>query len=217
VIGGLTPVKGKSRKLPESNCWKDDDTVRSFHFTLRHPHGDSLWAYPLKTQQKQSAIWSDSHVRPRTGERQPYTRILSTLATRMIAEEPRHHRSSDCHNERNGTYRDGRRKVCNVNVGNPILFRSMTPGRGTSMAGRSRNANPADQETCATPKRHQSSRSNPAMRSKRTLFRQIHVEVTRNDCPHFRAACGHAVFHFTLAFARLQPDHDSALNCVTGD
>jgi hypothetical protein len=55
AFGGFTPVKW------ENNCgWKGDDSLRSFLFTLRNPHGVPPRKFALKAEKKQYAICCSS-------------------------------------------------------------------------------------------------------------------------------------------------------------
>jgi hypothetical protein len=65
IFGGFTPVKWESREWNgkegnENNCYKGDDSLRSFLFTLRNPDGVPPRKFALKAQRKQSAINCDS-------------------------------------------------------------------------------------------------------------------------------------------------------------
>jgi hypothetical protein len=52
VFGGFTPVEWDS-----SGKWKGDDSLRSFLFTLRSPHGVPPRKFALKKDKKEKAIW----------------------------------------------------------------------------------------------------------------------------------------------------------------
>jgi hypothetical protein len=54
IFGGFTPVKWES---PASGKWKGDDSLRSFLFTLRNPHGVPPRKFALKAERKEYAIW----------------------------------------------------------------------------------------------------------------------------------------------------------------
>jgi hypothetical protein len=58
VFGGFTPVEWESRvwKGDGRNCLKGDDSLRSFLFTLRNPHGVPPRKFALKEKMKRSAI-----------------------------------------------------------------------------------------------------------------------------------------------------------------
>jgi hypothetical protein len=61
VFGGFTPVEWDSREWnwrygDESNCFKGDDSLRSFLFTLRNPHGVPPRKFALKEEKKEKAI-----------------------------------------------------------------------------------------------------------------------------------------------------------------
>jgi hypothetical protein len=51
VFGGFTPVKWES-----GNKYKGDDSLRSFLFTLRNPHGVPPRKFALKAEEKHNAI-----------------------------------------------------------------------------------------------------------------------------------------------------------------
>jgi hypothetical protein len=55
VFGGFTPVKWES-----GNTYKGDDSLRSFLFTLRNPHGVPPRKFALKAEGKQWAIYCGS-------------------------------------------------------------------------------------------------------------------------------------------------------------
>jgi hypothetical protein len=55
VFGGFTPVKWES-----SGKYKSDDSLRSFLFTLRNPHGVPPRKFALRVEKKQRAIGCDS-------------------------------------------------------------------------------------------------------------------------------------------------------------
>jgi hypothetical protein len=61
VFGGFTPVEWESRLWnwksgKDDNCWKGDDSLRSFLFTLRNPHGVPPRKLALKKEEKGKAI-----------------------------------------------------------------------------------------------------------------------------------------------------------------
>jgi hypothetical protein len=65
MFGGFTPVEWESRvwnrkKWDECNTWKGDDSLRSFLFTLRNPHGVPPRKFALKKEKKKFAIYCDS-------------------------------------------------------------------------------------------------------------------------------------------------------------
>jgi hypothetical protein len=65
VFGGFTPVEWESRKWngkswDENNCYKGEDSMRSFLFTLRNPHGVPPRKFALKKQKREFAIRCDS-------------------------------------------------------------------------------------------------------------------------------------------------------------
>jgi hypothetical protein len=55
VFGGFTPVKWES-----GSKYKGDNSLRSFLFTLRDPHGVPPRKFALKAEKKQKAIYCDS-------------------------------------------------------------------------------------------------------------------------------------------------------------
>jgi hypothetical protein len=61
VFGGFTPVKWKSREWngkdgDEDNRFKGDDSLRSFLFTLKNPHGVPARKFVLRAEKRQRAI-----------------------------------------------------------------------------------------------------------------------------------------------------------------
>jgi hypothetical protein len=54
IFGGFTPVKWETDKYGH---WKGDDSLRSFLFTLRNPHGVPPRKFALKEEKKQYAIY----------------------------------------------------------------------------------------------------------------------------------------------------------------
>jgi hypothetical protein len=64
VFGGFTPVEWESRTR---NCYKGDDSLRSFLFTLRNPHGVPPRKFALKADKKDNAIYCYSGCGPRFG------------------------------------------------------------------------------------------------------------------------------------------------------
>jgi hypothetical protein len=60
-FGGFTPVEWESRPWNgkygnEDNCWKADDSLRSFLFTLKNPHNIPARRFALKVDEKDKAI-----------------------------------------------------------------------------------------------------------------------------------------------------------------
>jgi uncharacterized coiled-coil protein SlyX len=55
VFGGFTPVKWEN-----SGGYKGDESLRSFLFTLRNPHGVPPRKFALKAEKKHFAIWCNS-------------------------------------------------------------------------------------------------------------------------------------------------------------
>jgi hypothetical protein len=62
VFGGLTPVKWESRVYEGSgnNCYKSDDSLKSFLFTLKNPHNIPARKFALNPEMKHRAIGCDS-------------------------------------------------------------------------------------------------------------------------------------------------------------
>jgi hypothetical protein len=72
VFGGFTPVKWESRVWnakngKESNTCKGDNSLRSFLFTLRNPHGVPPRKFALMAEWKQGAIRCNSALGPAFG------------------------------------------------------------------------------------------------------------------------------------------------------
>jgi hypothetical protein len=63
VFGGFTPVEWESRVWTgtSKDMVKGDDSLRSFLFTLRNPHGVPPRKFALKEEMKGSAIYCNSH------------------------------------------------------------------------------------------------------------------------------------------------------------
>jgi hypothetical protein len=62
MFGGFTPTEWEPREWnreygDENNCWKGDDSGRSFLFTLRNPHGVPPRRLALKKEKKERAIY----------------------------------------------------------------------------------------------------------------------------------------------------------------
>jgi hypothetical protein len=62
IFGGFTPVEWESIKWngkrgKENNCYKADDSLRSFVFTLKNPHNISARRFGLKAEEKGRAIY----------------------------------------------------------------------------------------------------------------------------------------------------------------
>jgi hypothetical protein len=65
IFGGFTPVKWESRVWNrktgnDDNCFKPDDSLKSFVFTLKNPHNISARRFGLKSEMKHQAILCDS-------------------------------------------------------------------------------------------------------------------------------------------------------------
>jgi hypothetical protein len=72
IFGGFTPVKWESRvwnrKYDDaSNCWKEDDSLKSFVFTIKNPHKLPAQRFALKFGKKNRAISCRSDVGPHFG------------------------------------------------------------------------------------------------------------------------------------------------------
>jgi hypothetical protein len=69
IFGGFTPVEWESRKWNGNgnNCWKADDSQKSFLFTLKNPHNIPARRFALKAEKKQWAINCDSEHGPHFG------------------------------------------------------------------------------------------------------------------------------------------------------
>jgi hypothetical protein len=57
VFGGFTPVEWES---PASWKWKVNNSLRSFLFTLRNPHGVPPRKFALRAEERQKAIYCDA-------------------------------------------------------------------------------------------------------------------------------------------------------------
>jgi hypothetical protein len=69
VFGGFTPVRWESRVHNgkgggENNCWKADESLRSFLFTLRNPHNVRARRCALKAERKAWAVVCSSGLGP---------------------------------------------------------------------------------------------------------------------------------------------------------
>jgi hypothetical protein len=72
VFGGFTPVKWESPEWNgksgiQSNCWKSDNSLKSFVFTLKNPHNYPTTKFALKPDRKQFAIRCDIDEGPTFG------------------------------------------------------------------------------------------------------------------------------------------------------
>jgi hypothetical protein len=70
VFGGFTPLKWESRRNngkrgTGNNCFKCDDSWKSFLFTLRNPHEVRPRKFPLKPESKAFAIFCDAESGPK--------------------------------------------------------------------------------------------------------------------------------------------------------
>jgi hypothetical protein len=69
IFGGFTPVEWESRvsngkQGEENNCWKADDSLKSFLFTLKNTHNIPPRRFVLKPEGKQQAINCNSGLGP---------------------------------------------------------------------------------------------------------------------------------------------------------
>jgi hypothetical protein len=68
IFGGFTPVEWKSRTLISrvhtSSCYKSDDSLKSFLFTLKNPHHIPARRFALKAEMTQYAIFCESDCGP---------------------------------------------------------------------------------------------------------------------------------------------------------
>jgi hypothetical protein len=69
TFGGFTPVEWESRVWnrksgKDDNCWKADDSQKSFVFTLKNPHNIPARRFALKAEMKHQAIYCNSHAGP---------------------------------------------------------------------------------------------------------------------------------------------------------
>jgi hypothetical protein len=74
IFGGFTPVEWESRVHNgkwgnENNCYKADDSQKSFLFTLKNPHNIPARRFALKAEKKEEAIGCDSRYGPTFGPR----------------------------------------------------------------------------------------------------------------------------------------------------
>jgi hypothetical protein len=71
IFGGFTPVEWESRTsiswVDTSNCYKADDSLKSFVFTLKNPHNKPARRFALKAETKNAAIVCDSKWGPSIG------------------------------------------------------------------------------------------------------------------------------------------------------
>jgi hypothetical protein len=72
IFGGFTPVEWESRTpiswLDNFNCFKADDSLKSFVFTLKNPHNIPARRFALKAEEKHKAILCDSTCGPWFGD-----------------------------------------------------------------------------------------------------------------------------------------------------
>jgi hypothetical protein len=72
VFGGFTTVRWESRMCDEEgcgfDCFKSDDSLKSFLFTLKNPHNIPARKFALKAEKKQFAIYCDSARGPCFGD-----------------------------------------------------------------------------------------------------------------------------------------------------
>jgi hypothetical protein len=71
VFGGFTPVEWESRDHDRTqigmNCFKADDSLRSFVFTLKNPHNIPARRFALRAEKKRRAIRCDYEWGPHFG------------------------------------------------------------------------------------------------------------------------------------------------------
>jgi hypothetical protein len=72
VSGGFTPVKWESRVWngkyrDKDNCFKGDNSLESFLFTLRNPRGVPPRKFALRMERNQSTIYCNSECGPAFG------------------------------------------------------------------------------------------------------------------------------------------------------
>jgi hypothetical protein len=63
IFGGFTPLVWDSA----DRLSKRDDSMKSFLFSVRNPHGVAPRKFPLKDDRKRSAVYGDSRTGPRFG------------------------------------------------------------------------------------------------------------------------------------------------------
>jgi hypothetical protein len=73
IFGAFTPVEWESRVWngrygEESNCFKEDDSEKSFLFTLKNPHNIPARRFALRDKEKCHAIWCGSKRGPCFGD-----------------------------------------------------------------------------------------------------------------------------------------------------
>jgi hypothetical protein len=69
IFDGFMSVKWESRVCNEKNegkdnCYKRDDSLWNFLFTMKNPHGVPLWKFTLKKETKKLAIYCNSEEGP---------------------------------------------------------------------------------------------------------------------------------------------------------
>jgi hypothetical protein len=66
IFGGFTPVKWESRMVTGdgTNCYKADQSLKSFLFTLKNPHNVPVRRFTLMPQKKDKAMFCDSGLGP---------------------------------------------------------------------------------------------------------------------------------------------------------
>jgi hypothetical protein len=61
-------IAGNGKYGDENNCWKADDSVTSFLFTLKNPHNIPARRFALKFKKKRAAIYCSSTRGPCFGD-----------------------------------------------------------------------------------------------------------------------------------------------------
>jgi hypothetical protein len=59
IFGGFTPVEWEwewELEWNSNSCWKADDNLRSFLFTLKNPHNIPVRRFALRSEKKYQAI-----------------------------------------------------------------------------------------------------------------------------------------------------------------
>jgi hypothetical protein len=85
IFGGFTPVEWESRVSngkwgDTNNCWKGDESQKSFLFTLKNPQNVAPRRFALKAEKRHAAIYCNSERGPHFGDL-----LFSIIATLTIA------------------------------------------------------------------------------------------------------------------------------------
>jgi hypothetical protein len=64
IFGGFTPVEWESSIPSSINNFKENDSLKSFVFTLKNPHNIPARKFALQAQEKSDALWCDSDCGP---------------------------------------------------------------------------------------------------------------------------------------------------------